>query len=76
MNDVDIEHLRSAISVARRARKHGNHPFGAVLVNEHNQDVLEAENTVITGRDCTSHAETNLVWLASRQFSFEKTSLP
>ena len=69
MNDIDIKHLRSAIALAWRARQHGNHPFGAVLVDEHNQVVLEAENTVNSGRDCTGHAETNLVRLASQQFS-------
>jgi len=72
MNDVDIEHLRSAIAVAWQAREHGNHPFGAVLVDEHNQVVLEAENTVISGQDCTGHAETNLIRLTTRQFSFEE----
>jgi tRNA(Arg) A34 adenosine deaminase TadA len=72
MNDVDIKHLRSAIALAWRARQHGNHPFGAVLVDEHNQVVLEAENTVNSGRDCTGHAETNLVRLASGQFSPEE----
>jgi tRNA(Arg) A34 adenosine deaminase TadA len=72
MNDVDIKHLRSAIALAWRARQHGNHPFGAVLVDEHNQVVLQAENTVNTGRDCTCHAETNLVRLASGQFSPEE----
>jgi tRNA(Arg) A34 adenosine deaminase TadA len=72
MNDVDIKHLRSAIALAWRARQHGNHPFGAVLVDEHNQVVLQAENTVNTGRDCTGHAETNLVRMASGQFSPEE----
>lgn len=35
MNDTDIEHLKTSISVAWRARENGNHPFGAVLVDEH-----------------------------------------
>jgi tRNA(Arg) A34 adenosine deaminase TadA len=72
MNDVDIEHLRSAISIAWQARDHGNHPFGAVLVDADNYVILEAENTVITGRDCTGHAETNLVRLATQRFSPEQ----
>jgi tRNA(Arg) A34 adenosine deaminase TadA len=71
MNDAEIEHLKRSISVAWRAREHGNHPFGAVLVDEYGQVVLEAENTVITGRDSTGHAETNLVRLATGQFSPE-----
>lgn len=66
---MEIEHLRTAISVAWRARDNGNHPFGAVLVDEHDQVVLEAENTVVTARDSTGHAETNLVRLATQQFS-------
>ena len=72
MNEADIEHLKSSIAVAWQARKHGNHPFGAVLVDEHNRLVLQAENTVVTGRDSTGHAETNLVRLATRQFTPEE----
>jgi len=62
----DLGHLRRALVIARRARDHGNHPFGALLVDEANQVLLEAENTVNTQRDCTGHAETNLVRLASQ----------
>ena len=72
MNEHDLQHLRAAIAVAWRAREHGNHPFGAVLVNDQNQVVLQAENTVITARDCTGHAETNLMRLASVHFSPEQ----
>jgi tRNA(Arg) A34 adenosine deaminase TadA len=69
MNDIkEIEHLKTSISVAWRARENGNHPFGAVLVDEYNRVVLQAENTVVTGRDSTGHAETNLVRLATQQF--------
>jgi tRNA(Arg) A34 adenosine deaminase TadA len=69
ITDLDLQHLRAAIALAWRAREHGNHPFGAVLVDAGNQVVLEAENTVVTERDCTGHAETNLVRLASRRFT-------
>lgn len=72
MLTVEIDHLRLAISVAWRAREHGNHPFGAVLVDESNQVLLQAENTVVTGGDCTGHAETNLVRLATQRFSPEQ----
>ena len=72
MNEFDIQHLHSAISVAWQARGHGNHPFGAVLVDADHGVLLEAENTVITGRDCTCHAETNLVRLATQCFSPEQ----
>jgi len=72
MNNVEIEHLKKAISVAWKARENGNHPFGAVLVDDHNEIILQAENTVVTGRDSTGHAETNLVRLATQQFSPEQ----
>lgn len=72
MNDIDLEHLRTAILVAGRAREHGNHPFGAVLVDENNQALMRAENTVTTTRDSTGHAETNLVRLASQRYSAEQ----
>lgn len=72
MNEIDLAHLRLAIDVAQRARDHGNHPFGAVLVDEVGQVLLTAENSVNTGHDCTGHAETNLVRLASAHYSPEQ----
>src|SRR5258706_6372362 len=72
MKSTDLEHLHIAIEVAQRARAHGNHPFGAILVDENNQVLLEAENSVVTGKDCTGHAETNLMRLATQNFSSEK----
>jgi tRNA(Arg) A34 adenosine deaminase TadA len=74
MNSTDVQHLRTAIEVAEAAREHGNHPFGAILVDEDNQVLMKAENTVVTGSDCTGHAETNLMRLASQHFSAEKLS--
>jgi tRNA(Arg) A34 adenosine deaminase TadA len=69
MNDVDLAHLRTAIALAQRAREHGNHPFGAVLADGDGRALLEAENTVVTERDATGHAETNLVRLATRRYT-------
>ena len=69
MNPTDLQHLRTAIEIARQAREHGNHPFGALLVDKENNVLLQAENTVVTERDCTGHAETNLMRLASRHYS-------
>ena len=69
MNPVDLQHLRASIKVAQDARDHGNHPFGAVLVDVNNQMILKAENTVVTGKDCTGHAETNLMRLATQHYS-------
>ena len=72
MNPTDLQHLRTAIEIARQAREHGNHPFGALLVDKENKVLLLAENTVVTGRDCTGHAETNLMRLASQHYSSEE----
>jgi tRNA(Arg) A34 adenosine deaminase TadA len=72
VNSNDLQHLRTAIEIAAQAREHGNHPFGAILVDKENRVVLQAENTVVTGRDCTGHAETNLMRLATQHYSVEE----
>ena len=64
-------HLLGAIDLARRSREKGNHPFGSLLVDPEGGCLLEAENTVVTGRDRTAHAELNLVRITSNQFEFE-----
>ena len=71
MTDNDLVLLRRAIEIAKAARAHGNHPFGALLADRDGVVLLEAENTVTTEHDCTGHAETNLMRLASRQFEPE-----
>jgi tRNA(Arg) A34 adenosine deaminase TadA len=58
-----------AIAVARDARDHGNHPFGALLTDAGGQVLLRAENTVVSERDATGHAETNLVRRATATYS-------
>ncbi len=68
MDETDVRLIRVAIDVARKARDKGNHPFGAILVDKEGQILMEAENTVITGRDCTAHAELNLMRQASRKY--------
>jgi tRNA(Arg) A34 adenosine deaminase TadA len=66
MKDNDLSYIRTAIAVARKARDNGNHPFGAILVDAQGNIVVEAENTVVSGHDCTGHAETNLMRQASK----------
>jgi tRNA(Arg) A34 adenosine deaminase TadA len=61
--------LLQAIEIARRARDHGNHPFGALLADHDGQVLLTAENTVVTDSDATGHAETNLVRQATAAYS-------
>ena len=49
----DEELLLQAVAVASAAREHGNHPFGALLVDADGAVLLSAENTVVTERDAT-----------------------
>jgi len=60
LTEVDLERLRDAIAVSRRARENGQHPFGAVLADPSGAVVLEAENSVPADGDCTAHAELKL----------------
>lgn len=64
------EYIRQAIRLASDARRHGNHPFGALLVAD-GKVVLTAENTVSTGSNPTHHAETNLVNKACQEIDKE-----
>ena len=63
--------MRVAIGLAQKARDKGNHPFGAILVNEQGNILLEAENTVVTEKDCTGHAETNLMRKATKKYDLD-----
>lgn len=66
LSPQDERLLAAAIGLARRARDNGNHPFGALLAGPSGDVLCEAENTVVTGRDVTGHAELNLVSRACR----------
>ena len=69
---MDDHHFcRIAIQTAKEAREEGNHPFGAILVDEEGNILMISKNTVNTERDATGHAETNLMRMASRMYSRE-----
>ena len=68
MDNTIARLMRVAIDIAQSARAHGNHPFGALLADRDNNVLLTAENTVVTENDCTGHAETNLMRLASQKY--------
>jgi tRNA(Arg) A34 adenosine deaminase TadA len=72
MRPYDLDFLLLAIQTAADARAHGNHPFGALLVDDQGRLLLTAENSVVTGHDVTAHAETNLVRLAGAANSKEE----
>ena len=53
----DAHFLRRSFDIARRAMTHGNHPFGALLVDADGNVLLEAENGYMPAHDGTAHAE-------------------
>jgi tRNA(Arg) A34 adenosine deaminase TadA len=61
--------LRRSFDAGRRAVAHGNHPFGAVLVDANGQLLLEAGNAFMPSHDGTAHAERLLCTEASTTFS-------
>ncbi|KJC51353.1 cytidine deaminase [Bradyrhizobium sp. LTSP885] len=76
MSGRDEEFLRRSFDVARRAVTHGNHPFGAILVDQSGNVLIEAENAYMPEHDGTAHAERLLATQACTTLSAEvlKTS--
>ena len=64
--ELDEHFLRRSFEVARRAMTHGNHPFGAILVDQDHNVLIEAENGYMPARDGTAHAERLLATEACR----------
>jgi len=75
-SDASLDHERfvqAAIDEAAAAQAAENPPFGAVLVDDASGTVLDrAGNTEGRTGDCTGHAETNLVRVASREYAPER----
>ena len=66
---VHEAHMREAFAIARRARAHGNRPFGALLVAANGAVLTAAENTQVTDEQVFAHAELNLLQRAVREFT-------
>lgn len=62
----DQKFLRRSFDVAKRAMTHGNHPFGALLVDAAGEVLMEVENGYLPDRDMTAHAERLLATQASK----------
>jgi tRNA(Arg) A34 adenosine deaminase TadA len=56
-SELDEYFLRRSFDVARRAVTHGNHPFGAILVDQNGNVLIEMENGYMPAHDATAHAE-------------------
>ena len=73
-NRIRETFIRQVIEIAASARKKGNHPFGALLVDDRGRLMISAENTVMTRHDPTRHAELNVVQLAGESISSDALS--
>ena len=68
---VHEAHMREVFAVARRARAHGNRPFGALLVAGNGAVLAAAENSQVTDEQVFAHAEMNLLQRAVQEFTPE-----
>lgn len=64
-------YLKRCIELSKEAVEEGNNPFGALLIDKNGSIIIESGNVEITEKDCTGHAETNVMKLASKKFSKE-----
>ena len=68
-SEQDEYFLRRSFEVAGRAMAHGNHPFGAILVDQDCNVLIEAENGYMPAHDGTAHAERLLATQACTSLS-------
>lgn len=70
MKQLDHErYLRRCIEISLESVIKGNHPFGAIIVNEYGDIIAESGNIEVTEKDCTGHAETTVVRKAAKIYS-------
>lgn len=67
-----INLLREANKVAVSAKENGNHPFGAILVDEEGNILLTHENIEETEKMSIGHAETMLMAKAGSRYTKEE----
>ncbi|AVS87591.1 nucleoside deaminase [Paracidovorax avenae] len=71
LDERDGRYLRQAIALADKARARGNRPFGAVIVGDDGTVLAEAWNANGETGDCTAHAETSAIRVASPRHARE-----
>jgi tRNA(adenine34) deaminase len=67
----DALYLRRAIELSNIAIGNGNRPFGAVIATRVGEVLAEGWNDVLENKDCTGHAETNALRIASPKYPRE-----
>ncbi|MEA2821935.1 MAG: hypothetical protein QOJ86_3939 [Bradyrhizobium sp.] len=70
-SELDEHFLRRSFDLAGRAVTHGNHPFGAILVDQNGNVLIEMENGYMPAHDATAHAERLIATLACTTLSPE-----
>lgn len=68
----DARYLREAIALSVIARERGNRPFGAVIVSPTGEVLATAWNSNGETGDCTAHAETGAIRMASPKYPREQ----
>ncbi len=61
LDPTDTLHLRAAIALSAEALDAGHMPYGALLAAADGRLLAIARNTQVAERDCTGHAEANLM---------------
>ena len=61
ITSTDHAHLRETFRLARQTAVGGNRPFAALLADREGRVLARAMNTGAADRDCTAHAEMNLI---------------
>ena len=71
VRDADLDLLRTAFEVARRAREAGDHPFGSILAGPDGEVLGEQGNGYSSaGGDRTAHAESLLASWAAKSYDW------
>ena len=66
LTDLDRQHLRRCVELAREALDAGDEPFGSVLVDAEGTALAEGRNRVVETGDATQHPEFELArWAAA-----------
>jgi tRNA(adenine34) deaminase len=71
LDAADALYLRRAIELSTMASGRGNRPFGAVIATRAGAVLAEGWNDVLENGDCTGHAETNALRIASPKYPRE-----
>ena len=75
VDDVDRQHLRRCVELARTALEAGDEPFGSVLAAADGTVLAEDRNRVVSGGDQTRHPEFELArWAATHMTPPERAA--